>query len=93
MLDLELMCAGIAMRSRPDISLFDCLRLIIDGYSTMDIARHFAPHNFTKKQFDAFYNALDYWLKGAKVQRLLGSYFGKIVIIIYLILTVDCIDF
>lgn len=92
LLDLELMCVGMTMRSRPDISLFDCLQLTIDGYSVMDIARHFAPNSLTKQQFGNFYSALIKWLQGKKVQAILGDYLGKTVII-YLILMAEFIDF
>ena len=89
--DLELLCAGMTMRSRPDISLFDCFRLILDDYSMMDIARYFSPDNVTEQQLKGFYDLLDYWLKGKKVRSLLGSYLGG-VILIYIALIMDSID-
>lgn len=91
MLDLEQMSKEIEMRSRPDINLFECFKLYVDGYSLMDIARHFAP-NLPKEEFDRFYTNLRRFVQHETVLKMLKSYAGTIVIIIS-ILMANCLDF
>jgi hypothetical protein len=92
MLDLEQMAKEIAMKSRPDISLFECFKLYLDDYSLMDIARHFALPNLPTAEFDRFYTNLRRFVQHEKVLKLLKSYTGTIVIIIS-ILMANRLDF
>jgi hypothetical protein len=92
MLDLEKMAKEIAMRSRPDINLFECFRLTLDGYSLMDIARQLARPNLPTAEFNRFYTNLRRFIEHEKVRKLLKSYAGTIVVIIS-ILMANRLDF
>jgi hypothetical protein len=93
MLDLEQMSQELKMRSRPDISLFECFQLSLEGYSVMDIARYFARPDLTKKEFDRLYTNLNRFITDKKVFNLLKSYVGTFVITIVSFLMTDRFDF
>jgi hypothetical protein len=93
MLDLKQISKELKMRSSPEISLFECFQLSLEGYSVMDIARYFARPDLTRKEFDRLYTNLNRFITDKKVFNLLKSYVGTFVIIIVSFLMTDGFDF